>query len=310
MSLPSMTVERRAAAVPVDAVSALLERTAASDGTLALSEGKWLDLVHGGHRGFLAVSATDGRGQLVGYAQASLGPEGWGLEVVTDPAFGQVTPSLHDELLRLALDELGKEGGRVHYWVADPTEGLDAAMSVLGLERDRDLLQMRVDLPLAPTVRTGPPIDVRPYRPGEDDEAWLATNNRAFADHPEQGNWDLATLHERQSEPWFDPHGFLVYEVEGQFAGSCWTKVHRDTTPQMGEIYVISVDPAFHGRGLGRSLTVAGLGWLAGLGLRVGMLFTTASNVTAVGLYHSLGFSDYRVQRVYAGEVPGTAPHG
>ena len=94
-----------------------------------------------------------------------------------------------------------------------------------------------------------------------------------------------------------------MHEIDGQFAGSCWTKVHADTTPPMGEIYVISVDPAFHGRGLGRSLTVAGLRWLAAAGLRVGMLFTTASNVTAVGLYHSLGFTDHRVQRVYTTEL-------
>ena len=47
---------------------------------------------------------------------------------------------------------------------------------------------MRVGLPLAATVRTGPPIEVRPFRPGQDDQAWLATNNRAFAGHPEQGN--------------------------------------------------------------------------------------------------------------------------
>ncbi len=296
-------MQRRAAVVPLDAVSALLERTAALDGTLALSEGKWLDLVHGGHHGFLAVLANDADGTLVGYAQATRGGEGWGLEVVSDPRFDQSGSQLRDELLRASLDELAREGGRVHYWVPDPSEDLDLALATMGFTPDRDLIEMRVDLPLASTVRTGPPIAVRPFDPGRDDQAWLETNNRAFAGHPEQGNWDLATLVERRGEPWFDPEGFLVHEIDGQFAGSCWTKVHADTTPPMGEIYVISVDPAFHGRGLGRSLTVAGLRWLAAAGLRVGMLFTTASNVTAVGLYHSLGFTDHRVQRVYTTEL-------
>ena len=46
---------------------------------------------------------------------------------------------------------------------------------------------------------------------------------------------------------------------DGRLAGFCWTKVHDDEEPPLGEIYVIAVDPDFVGRGLGRALTVAGL---------------------------------------------------
>ena len=70
----------------------------------------------------------------------------------------------------------------------------------------------------------GPGIRTRPFRPGVDEEAWLAANNRAFAAHPEQGHWDLATLVEREQEPWFDPEGLLILEEGGQVAGSCWTR--------------------------------------------------------------------------------------
>ena len=52
-------------------------------------------------------------------------------------------------------------------------------------------------------------LTTRPFRPGIDEEAWLATNNRAFASHPEQGHWDLDTLLERERRTWFDPDGFL-----------------------------------------------------------------------------------------------------
>jgi mycothiol synthase len=163
---------------------------------------------------------------------------------------------------------------------------------------------MRCPLPRPEPVPplTGPggeALATRPFRPGEDEAAWLVTNNRAFATHPEQGRWDLGTLVEREHEAWFDPSGFLVLEIGGRMAGSCWTKVHRDATPPMGEIYVISVDPDFHGRGWGRGLTRAGLDWLADRGLEVGMLYVDGANRAAVHLYRSMGFSEDHVDRSY-----------
>jgi mycothiol synthase len=144
----------------------------------------------------------------------------------------------------------------------------------------------------------GPGFTMRAFRPGADEDAWLEVNNRAFAAHPEQGNWDKETLVSREGADWFDPAGFILCEKDGRLAGSCWTKVHRGRSPVLGEIYVISIDPDFQGTGLGRVLAIAGLDWLAEQA-EVGMLYVDESNRGAVELYRKLGFTLDHVDRCY-----------
>ena len=161
---------------------------------------------------------------------------------------------------------------------------------------------MRLPLPLDPAVvAASRPLATRPFEPGRDEEVWVDTNNRAFAGHPEQSGWTVAILRERMAADWVDLEGFLVADDPSGpgLIGSCWTKVHRDHAPVLGEIYVISVDPRHHGQGWGRSLTVAGLVWLARRGVPVGMLYVDATNEAAVGLYRVLGFEVDHVDRSY-----------
>ena len=146
-------------------------------------------------------------------------------------------------------------------------------------------------------------LETRPFRPGQDDDAWLAVNNRAFHWHPEQGGWDEATLKAREAEEWFDPEGFLLHEEGGRLAGFCWTKVHDDGDPVLGEIYVIATHPDFHGLGLGKALTLAGLDHLAGKGIGTGMLYVDAENTAAVGLYDHIGFTTHHDDRAFVGDV-------
>ena len=102
-----------------------------------------------------------------------------------------------------------------------------------GFVPERDLLQMRVRLPLpADVVAATRPLVTRAFVVGRDEEAWVETNNRAFAGHPEQGAWTVAELRERMAADWVDLDDFLVADdPDGPgLIGACWTKVHRDRT--------------------------------------------------------------------------------
>ena len=181
-------------------------------------------------------------------------------------------------------------------WAPRPTPEDDAAAKAAGMSEVRDLLQMQRPLP----VGLAWSLQVRPFVVGQDEDAWLRVNNRAFAEHPEQGAWDRAALEKVLAEPWFDPRGFLLHEIEGRLAGFCWTKVHPEERPPLGEIFVIAVDPDFGGRGLGHQLTLAGLDHLCAGGLTVGMLYVDATNDRARRMYEELGFVVDHIHRGYS----------
>jgi len=157
-----------------------------------------------------------------------------------------------------------------------------------GLRRARELWVMRrpagEQLPELVVPRN---VTVRGYRDADRDEV-LRVNAAAFAHHPEQGSMDADDLATRMAEDWFDPGGLLVADGGAGLLGFHWTKQH---SAELGEVYVVAVDPQAQGRGLGRGLTLAGLHHLAGLGVAEGLLYVESDNAPAVRVYSGLGFA-------------------
>jgi mycothiol synthase len=290
------------------AVTELLAAASEADAHPALGEHAWLDLVQGGRDGFASLLAWEqGHPHPVGYAQVSLGENAsaghrsWALEVVVDPHHRTPGNTVAQDLVHGAIDLIASEGGgHLHLWVSQPAPYHERMAEAVGLSPGRALYQMRRSLPAAEHAG----IETRPFRPGQDEADWLEVNNRAFRWHPEQGGWTPETLRARQAQPWFDPQGFLLYYQDQRLAGFCWTKVHHDHAGALGEIYVIAVDPDFANQGLGRQLTLAGLDYLTAKGLPEAMLYVDATNVPALKLYISLGFTVNHIDRAYTGDVP------
>jgi mycothiol synthase len=243
------------------------------------------------------VAWAPGRTRALAYAQAGRGDRRWEVELAWDRSAGDDAAAAVLAAVVGRVRERG--GGPVHLWITDPEDRYDALAAQAGLSRDRDLWQLRRPLPV------GEPwsLTTRPFVVGKDEAAWVEVNNRAFVWHAEQSGWTVDDVRAREAEPWFDPAGFLLHEVDGRLVGFCWTKVHADHEPPLGEIYVIAVDPDAHHRGVGRALVLAGLDPLAREGLRVGMLYVDADNAPANRLYADLGFTLDHVDRAFAGRV-------
>jgi mycothiol synthase len=288
-----VTVRGRLAPDEVAEVEQLLRTATDADGVQPLSEHVWLHLRHGGEGPDLNVLLRLPDGTLAGYAH--LDPT----DPVAGPSAETVVHPAHRghgygrRLGQAALDSA--PGHRLRLWAHGDHPAARALARTMGFTEVRRLEQwrrsLRVPLPDAPLP---PGVKLRAYRPGADDEAWLALNAAAFAHHPEQGSWTLDDLHARMAEDWFDPAGFLLAEEDGELVGFHWTKIHgtHDHAHEpIGEVYVVGVRPDQQGRGLGRALTVAGLRHLRDRGLGTAMLYVESDNEPARALYRRLGFT-------------------
>jgi mycothiol synthase len=145
---------------------------------------------------------------------------------------------------------------------------------------------------LEPIPTAEHPYTIRAFT-NSDKGNWLELNNKIFALHPDQGNWAMADLDNRMSEPWFDHEGFFLAVDKEKILGFCWTKIHRDLVNQdpVGELYVVGVDPDHTHKGIGRAVSIAALNYLTNKGLKHSMLYADADNQNGLALYASLGFN-------------------
>ena len=286
--------ERRVAIEFVEEITELV-------GPRPLSDHLWLDLQSDASPGPVLIRVADGQHTLA-VAQISATNQSAALEIVVRPDLGDVD-RIHADAFETAIDTFQRlGGGRLIWWIDNPTDGLRALADRHQLLQTRELLEMRCSLPL--DVHAA--VATRSFVPGIDDQAWLAVNNRAFATHGEQGGWTIETLHQRFAEPWFEPAGFRMYEVAGRLAAFCWTKIDGDADPVLGEIYVIAVDPDFHGQGLGRQLTLAGLDSISEHRVSTATLYVDADNATAISLYSRLGFTIHRTRLAFSADLPSS----
>lgn len=274
----------------------LIDAATRIDGVAPVGDQVLRELSHDRTRHLLAVDGAD----VVGYLNLTPADEQASAmaELVVHPSARR--RGLGSEMARQGLSE---GGGGAQIWAHGNLEAARATAASLGLSVVRELLQMRrplTDLP-ATTIPDG--VRIATYSGPADNAELLRVNNSAFAWHPEQGGWTDADIDERRGETWFDPNGLFLAldDTSGNLLGFHWTKVHN---ADLGEVYVVGVDPEAQGRGLGAALTLVGLHHLADRlsesSKGTVMLYVEADNSAAVKTYERLGFEVFHVDAAYA----------
>lgn len=185
------------------------------------------------------------------------------------------------ELARAALDVARRHGLAL-------VEGSGAAAVEVagfegaGFEATGAVIEMRRDLAALPPL---------PPRAGALAEAHDAEAARLVT----------AAFAESEERPTTSPEQVAVLRAEGAAVGVrdaagklvAFAAVKRSGgEPHVGEIHLVSVDPAAQGKGYGKAVMVACLHAIRDLGLREAWLATWSENQSALGLYERVGFRE------------------
>ncbi len=272
----------------------LVARAALVDGQPPFNDQALVDIGKG-TRSLLLAERTS---TVVGAAIVGQGE----LEFVIDPEWRE--EGLGRQLLEILLRN--SEPGLLAWAHGDHPASRRLAASH-GFRAVRTLLQLRRELAASagPGTELPPGISLSTFRGGADVDDWVELNARVFADHAEQGGMTAEDLRFRMSEAWFEPDDFLLLrDTEGRMIGYNWLKIEPDDD-RVGEIYVVGVDEAHAGQGLGRFLMNRGLARLIERGCAQAALYVDGENTRAVALYRSLGFTDHTIDVQYRQVLTG-----
>lgn len=154
-------------------------------------------------------------------------------------------------------------------------------------------------------------MQIRPYVPS-DREAVVELSLRAW--EPVFGSIREsldATLYRHFFPDWREAQQKSVEETIGDANMHVWVADENGVlagftavairSPEMGEIYMIAVDPAFQGRGVGGALTQTACTWIREQGVPVAMVETGADpgHAPARRTYERAGFSQWPAARYF-----------
>lgn len=213
---------------------------------------------------------------------------------------------LATKLLGYATDRAKQLGARVvHVNISEKNADAKIVLAKLGFEFVRRFLQLRLDMVRVLPQDTHQAVPQYRHIQRGDEYELAQIQNRSFA-----GSWG------------YNPNTVeeLVYELnssncsteeiklacEGDKAiGYCWTRTISEIgrNERIGQIFMLGVDPAYRGKGIGKGVLFNGLSYLKSKGRQVTELTVDSENKIACNLYRSVGFEFHNSNMWYEKKI-------
>ena len=197
---------------------------------------------------------------------------------------------LEGELLRRGVQRARELGARVGHLCLGSPSPRRALVEREGFTLARvycDLVWRHDSLPSPEPLPAG--FSLRPFQPG-DAPALTQVQNASFAD-----TWGfcpntVAQIEYRTAMSHTAHRGIFLLFQGTQPAGYCWTGLAPVAGKTRGVIGMIGVAPEYRGRGLSRTLLLAGMAYLRSVGVYDIGLHVDQTNGPARRLYDAVGF--------------------
>lgn len=277
----------------VEQARPIIERATQADGVSPVSDQALLAVSQDRRRIALFYAADDAARST----PLAVGIMGQGeVDLVVDPPYrGRGVGSTALQVLTM----YGPRNGLLA-WAHGDNPAADTILARANFVPVRSLFRMALDPALLPGTGADPHAIALPngytlHTYGErptDAADWVRANALAFADHPEQGRVTEADFALMREEPWFDASElFLLSGPEPGLVGYTWVKTVREGEQVETELYVIGVDPAHAGKGLGHALLDVTLARMAQHQPDRVTLYVDGENERAVNMYTAAGFT-------------------
>ena len=205
---------------------------------------------------------------------------------------------LATKLFSYATHRAKELGAKVaHINITEDNVTAKSVLSKLGFEYIRRFLELRLDMAKIHWQDIDQAaLECRYLQRGEEDKL-TQIQNRSFA-----GTWGynpstVETITYRINQSNCSPEDVVLTCDGDKVIGYCWTEVIYEgeaISESRGRIFMLGVDPDYRGKGVGRTVLLAGLAHLKSKGLRVAELTVDSENKTACALYRSLGFEVWK----------------
>ncbi len=174
-------------------------------------------------------------------------------------------------------------------------EGNTVAKSVLprlGFKFVRRFVHLRLDMArLGWRDANQAPLQYRHLQRGEEDKL-AQIQNRSFADTWGYNPNTVEEIVHRTNLSHSSPGDVLLAYDGDRVIGYCWTRITSEAASgkREGQIFMLGVNPDYQGRGVGKTVLLAGLSYLENKGFETAGLTVDSKNKIARALYRSVGF--------------------